>query len=248
MTSEVEAFAKEKFRIQQEYRRREAEIEPNLYAPWQPAQMFFLSERKRAAASLLHQSGKFPVAGDQCLEIGYGKLGWLADLISWGLRETDLHGIELDEERARYAQDALPQADLRVGDATRLPWQNDSFKLVVASTVFSSIIDLNVRKRVALEISRVLMPSGVLLWYDLAVNNPRNDHVRGIRAKEIRRLFPGFEGKIKSETLAPPIARFVAPRSITLATLLGAFPMLRTHLLAVLIKNQDMSSHESPQQ
>jgi SAM-dependent methyltransferase len=237
MSPNADAIEREKNRIETEYRRRETEVEADLYAPWQPAESFIVAERKSTAAGLLHKAGKFPQTGDQCLEIGYGKLGWLADLISWGLRETDLHGIELDEKRARQAQTALPNADLRVGDATKLPWENDSFKIVITSTVFSSILDLNVRKLIAEEISRVLMSGGVLLWYDLAIDNPRNKNVKGIGAKELKNLFPNFDGEIKSVTLAPPIARLIAPRSLTLATFLSAFPMLRTHHLAVLVKS-----------
>ncbi len=237
MSFNADAIEREKNRIETEYRRRESEVEADLYAPWQPAESFIVSERKNTAARLLQKAGKFPVAGDKCLEIGFGKLGWLADLLSWGLRETNLHGIELDEKRARVAQNALPKADLRIGDAANLPWENDSFKFVVASTVFSSILDSDVRKLIAAEISRVLISGGVFVWYDLAVDNPRNPNVKGINAKELKNLFPQFEGEIKRVTLAPPIARTVAPRSLTLAAILNAFPFLRTHLLAVLVKN-----------
>ena len=45
--------------------------------------------------------GFFPLVLVQCLEVGFGSMGWLADLISWGVPETDLHGIELSTERAR---------------------------------------------------------------------------------------------------------------------------------------------------
>ncbi len=237
MSINADAIEREKNRIEAEYRRRETEIEADLYAPWQPSESFMVSERKNTAAVLLHKAGKFPQGGDQCLEIGYGKLGWLADSLSWGLCVRDLHGIELDEKRAQIAQIALPEADLRIGDATALPWEPGYFKVVVVSTVFSSILDFTVRKLIAEEIKRVLVPGGVLLWYDLAIDNPRNQNVRGINAKELKNLFMNFDGKIKSITLAPPIARLIVPRSLTLATLLSAFPMLRTHLLAVLVKN-----------
>lgn len=236
MLPSADAIKREKNRIETEYFRREREVEADLYAPWQPAENFILSERKYRAAVLIHKAGKFPVAGDRCLEIGFGKLGWLADLISWGLQETDLHGIELDEKRARQAQNALPNADLRIGDATTLPWESNFFKIVITSTVFSSILDLDVRKLIAEEITRVLTPGGVLMWYDLAIDNPRNANVKGIDKNGLRGLFPGLTAQIQSITLAPPIVRFVAPRSQTLATLLSSIPMLRTHLLALLVK------------
>src|SRR5947208_8442732 len=124
------------------------------------------------------------------MEVGFGSLGWLGDLISWRVRETDLHGIELDPALVDRAREILPLADLRAGDATALPWASNTFDLVVASTVFTSILDPRVRALVAGEIERVLAPGGALLWYDFAVNNPRNPHVRKVDRGELVRLFP----------------------------------------------------------
>src|SRR5829696_3311557 len=101
----------EAIRIQKEYERRESEVERDLYAPWQPGEILMTAERKRIAASMLKNRGRFPVPGSRCLEVGFGKLGWLADLISWGVREADLYGIELDAKRAAHAIDALPAAN-----------------------------------------------------------------------------------------------------------------------------------------
>jgi SAM-dependent methyltransferase len=226
----------ERERIRHEYLRREREISPDLYAPWQPASRFMLEGRNRVAARLLHDSGVFPQAGTQCLEVGFGTIGWLSELIGWGVKESDLHGIELDPTRASKAREILPVADLRTGDAVELPWDNDVFQLAVASTVFTSILDDRVRRLIADEIVRVMAPGGALLWYDFAYDNPRNPNVCGIRSPEIKRLFPTLRGKIKTVTLAPPLARLIAPRWWTLATFLETIPLLRTHLIAVLIK------------
>ncbi len=226
----------ERQRILAEYARRERSVSPELYAPWQPANQLLLAERRRVAARMLHEAGTFPKGADQCLEIGCGSLGWLGELISWGVRETYLHAIELDRTRAEQAQAALPAAEIVVGDATELPWPAEEFKLVVVSTVFSSILDNNVRRLVADEIMRVLAPGGALLWYDFAANNPKNSNVRKVSRGELVELFPRLKGKIRRITLAPPLARWIAPRSWTVATLLQAVPFLRTHLLAVLLK------------
>jgi len=117
-----------------------------------------------------------------------------------------------------------------------MPWEDACFQLVIASTVFSSILDARVRELLAREIVRVLTSGGVLLWYDFAFNNPRNPHVRRVSRDEIRMLFPDLAGPIQSVTLAPPLARAIAPRSWIVATVLQAMPLLRTHLLAVLEK------------
>lgn len=237
MKYEAEIIAKESSRIEDVYNRRATEIDQEIYAPWQPAENLMVSERKRVSASLLHDFGKFPIKGDKCLEIGYGKLGWLADLISWGFNETDLHGIELDAKRAAFAKRALPKADLRIGDATSLPWKDKTFDLVVISTVFSSILNNEVRKIIADETNRVLVSGGVLVWYDLAVNNPKNANVRGINLKQLKQLFPDFNFNTRSVTLAPPIARVIAPKSFVIASILSSIPFLRTHFVGVLKKN-----------
>jgi ubiquinone/menaquinone biosynthesis C-methylase UbiE len=237
MRGNVDCVAtEERRRILAEYRRREVQIDHDLYAPYQPAEMLMRFERKRVAAQELFKAGIFPRPGDQCVEIGYGTLGWLGDLISWGLRETDLHGIELDPDRAARAKQILPLADLRIGDATELPWDRNTFQLAIASTVFTSILNPHIRYMVAQEIIRVLKPGGGVLWYDFRFNNPANPHVRKVDRKELKDLFSGCKGKIRSITLAPPIARLVATKSWSLATVLGCVPFFRTHLLAVLVK------------
>jgi hypothetical protein len=232
----LESILAERSRVQEEYRRRDYEIPTDLYAPWQPAEIFMRAGRKRVAATMLHQAGVFPRQGDQCLEVGFGSQGWLGDLITWGIRENDLHGIELDSSRVRHAKEILPNADLRVGDATVLPWNENSFRLVILSTVFTSILDSSIRELLASEVTRVIAPGGALLWYDFAVDNPRNPNVRGVGRKELLRLFPSLVGRIKRVTLAPPIARLLVPKSFTLALLLECLPPVRTHLLAVLVK------------
>lgn len=226
----------ERDRLLTENRRRASEVPAGRYAPWQPAEMLMRSERQRLAAGMLRRAGAFPEAETPCLEVGYGTLGWLGDLITWGVAERRLHGIELDGERARHARASLPAADLRLGDAARLPWAESTFGLVVVSTVFTSVLDSGTRRRMAGEIARVLRPRGAMLWYDFRLDNPRNPHVRGIGRRELRALFPDLEGEVRSLTLAPPLARLVAPLCYPVAVLLSSVPFLRTHLLAALTR------------
>lgn len=236
VSKEAHFITAERERIQVEYERRARDVQPDRYAPWQPSVQLELVSRRRKATAMLHRQNVFPNPGDQCLEVGFGNVGWLSELIAWGVRESDLHGVELDPARAQKARAILPAADLRIGDAVELPWANETFQLVVASTLFTSILDVQVRQLVAGELRRVLAPGGALLWYDFAYNNPRNPNVRGIRRTELAQLFPTLQGEIRTVTLAPPLARLIAPRWWTLATLLESIPLLRTHLLAVLRK------------
>jgi len=236
---DVPSSRAEAARILEEYRRRAREIDQDRYSIWQPDVAFTISARTNCAVKLLHRMNVLPSADTPCLEVGFGTLGWLGFLVSWGVRETSLHGMELDPTRAEAAKAVLPMADLRVGDACEMPWRDGFFRLVIASTVFTSILDNGVRRLLAREIVRVLAPGGALLWYDFVYNNPRNPSVRGIKPKEVRELFPELRGPMKRVTLAPPIARAVAPRSLLLASILDAMPFLRTHVLAVLVKQAE---------
>lgn len=228
-------------RILTENRRRDQELDRSIYAAWQPAELFMLQGRERVAARLLKSQDVFPVRGDRCLEIGFGTRGWLPTLLGWGLDSSDLYGMELDQGRAEVAIQAIPGGHLEIGDARDLPWERDFFQLVVASTVLSSILDPNARQAVAREVMRVLQPGGAILIYDFRFNNPSNPQVRQLKKSEIKALFPGCIGKIRSMTLVPPIARAVAPASWTLATILERLPFLRSHLVSVMVKPEDAS-------
>ena len=232
----AQRIAQESARVRAEYRRRRETHSDDRYAPWQPAEVFLRERRRRIAGALLREADVFPVPGDPCLEIGCGSIGWLGELLCWGLRERDLHGIELDPVRYERIHEALPGADLRMGDATALPWPDGSFRLVILSTVVTSILDAEVRQALCTEASRVIRPGGALLWYDFAVNNPRNPAVRRVGRRELAALFPTLRARVRSSTLAPPLARAVAPRSWGAAALLEMIPWLRTHLVAVLVK------------
>src|SRR6185369_15031541 len=137
------AVLAERQRLRVEYQRR-AQINSDLYSPWQPAEIFFKSGRKAVAAAMLNEARVFPRTGDRCLEVGCGSGGWLADLISWGVRDSDLHGIDIDPVRIRRAKEIWSAADLRVGDAADLPWDDGTFSLVISSTVFTSVLDHDV--------------------------------------------------------------------------------------------------------
>jgi ubiquinone/menaquinone biosynthesis C-methylase UbiE len=123
-----------------------------------------------------------------------------------------------------------------VGNAADLPWPDASFDIVSQFTTFTSILAASDRERAAEEVHRVLRPDGTLVWYDFWVN-PTNKNTRPISAAGVRRLFPGFVGTIRRLTLAPPIARRIAPRSLLLASLLQELSPFQTHLLGVLKKS-----------
>ena len=106
-------------------------------------------------------------------------------------------------------------ADIRTGNAANCHGPTRSFDIVSQFTVFTSILSPELRRAIAAEMIRVTRPGGVVLWYDFRVNNPRNDQVRRVGARELRELFPGCEVHLRPTTLAPPVARRLVPLSWT---------------------------------
>ena len=102
--------------------------------------------------------------------------------------------------------------------------------------MFTSILSETVKKSAAAEMLRVLKPGGLVLWYDFRVDNPRNPNVRGIGAREIRSLFADCSVKLRSGTLAPPVARRTVPISWILSLCLERIPFLRTHYVGTIRK------------
>jgi ubiquinone/menaquinone biosynthesis C-methylase UbiE len=233
----ADEHAGERARIGQEYHRRAQTHGDDRYELWSAAASLQHASRVREAARLLYAARVLPKPGQRILEIGCGRLGWLADMLSLGAREGDLAGVDLDDARLAMARAVLPSADLRVADASELPHESGAMSLVIASTVFTSILSPPMRIAVANEVVRVLRPGGALLWYDFAWNNPANKNVRGIRRRELTELFPLLHGTVRSITLAPPLSRAIAPASWTLAAMLETVPLLRTHLIGVLVKS-----------
>jgi ubiquinone/menaquinone biosynthesis C-methylase UbiE len=107
------------------------------------------------------------------------------------------------------------------------------FDIVLQSTVFTSILQDEMKRAVASEMARVLKSEGIILWYDFFYDNPKNPNVKGVKSEEIHRLFPNFHIKLERITLAPPLGRRIVPISWTGAMILEKFKVLNTHYLGV---------------
>lgn len=220
--------------IRAEYKRREREIPPDFYALHHTANLFLHQGQLHGLQWALRTAGLAPFGDRRLLEVGCGRGNWLSIFEAFGAKRENLAGIDLDEERARECQARFAGADVRPGDATRLPWPDGAFDVVFQSTVFTSILDAEMKRAVAGEMLRVVKPRGAILWYDFHMNNPRNPHVRGVGGGEIRALFPGCEARLRRVTLAPPIARRLAPLSWLAAEALEGMRFLNSHYFGVL--------------
>jgi ubiquinone/menaquinone biosynthesis C-methylase UbiE len=241
----VEATAmNEVDRIRAEYDRRERALPDDFYALTRPANLFAEQQRTRWLLHAIACERLLPLTGRRILDIGFGDGYQLLQFETWGARAEDLAGIELIQSRlqratARFAAPTHGNGpQLRLGDASALPWPASTFDVAHQSTVFTSILDPRMKQTIAGEIMRVLKPGGVLLWYDFLVDNPANASVRGIGAAEIRSLFPGCDVRLKRITLAPPIARRVVPLTWLGSLLLERLVVLNTHYLGVIRKTR----------
>jgi ubiquinone/menaquinone biosynthesis C-methylase UbiE len=170
------------------------------------------------------------------LDVGCSSGTGLGLLQTWEAQPDRFTGIDLMEDRVVQARKRYPSADFRQGSAHDLPFEDAAFDMVVQMTLMSSVLHQSVRAAIAHEMDRVLRPGGSVLWFDFWVSHPRNKDARGIRLREVRRLFPGYSIAARQITLAPPLARALAPVSIPAAELLYRVRPLRTHHLAVLRK------------
>ncbi len=204
-----------------------------------PSYVFMMQDVERRLLVLLAQHGVTSLNGRRILEIGCGTGNWLREFVKWGAHPRDVVGMDLLGERVSEAK-ALCAEGVRLfcGNATTLPVRTASFDLVAQFTVFTSVLDTDLKRQIASEMIRVIKPDGLILWYDFSFNNPKNLAVRGVSRKEIQQLFPGCSVGLRRITLAPPVTRRLASRSWLACSLLNAIPFLRTHVLAVIKKER----------
>lgn len=214
------------------------------YSLLRPEVWQMLHERQAAMLRLLaaHRASLAdpgaPLGGWRMAEVGCGAGGNLMDMLRLGLLAQHLTGIELLPERLEAARAALPpQVRLLAGDASQAEVESGSQDLVLQSTVFSSILDDGLQRRLADAMWRWVKPGGAVLWYDFIVDNPRNPDVRGVPLKRVRALFPEGRLAVRRVTLAPPIARAACRVYPGAYRVLNTIPFLRSHVLALITKS-----------
>lgn len=223
----------EALRLQAVYAGRDAR--PRL-ATWDAGTLFVQQSLERSRLDALRRSGLTSLRGLRVLDVGCGRGRWLERLIDFGAERERLTGVDLLASRIAEARAIGPSIAFEVASATALPFPDGTFELVMQSTMLSSVLDPAMRTAIATEMARVAGPGGRILWTDLGVPNPRNPDVRRVSRREIEALFPGWAADLRWATLPPLLARRVAGRSWTAATLIERFPLppCRMHLVGVL--------------
>jgi SAM-dependent methyltransferase len=234
MSHSVEALAAEEARIRSVYARRQT---GDRYSWFQPSHLFTMHQCERRMLSLLHRCGLADLRAKTILEIGCGAGYWLREFTKWGAQPENITGIDLLSDRVATARRLCPPGvHVQCASAVWLPFRDEAFDLVFQSTVFTSILDSGMKQQIGSEMLRVLRNDGFILWYDYRVNNPWNSDVRGIRRREIYRLFPDCRIDLKRITLIPPLARVLCRYSYMACYVLEKLPPFCTHYLGVIQK------------
>jgi ubiquinone/menaquinone biosynthesis C-methylase UbiE len=208
------------------------------YSLFAPGELYMYQRREEEMLRLLAKHGKTDLKSIRVLEVGCGRGPPLLDWCRWGAMPSSLHGVDLMEVFVRQARQLLPAAGLSVASGDRLPYRDRSFDVVVQLTVFTSILSADMRRAVAAEMCRVTATGGLILWFDFRYPSPRNPNVRAIGLRELRQLFPGWSADVRSLTLLAPIARSLGRISFGLCRLLEFVPLLRSHYLVVLKREE----------
>ena len=201
---------------------------PRKLANWDvrnPGNACMWEEFQEATLALLTHEG-IHLDGASFLDVGCGWgaiLGWLAER---GAKPTKLYGVDLLEDRIAQARENYPDINFSFGDARHLAFPNHFFDVILCVNFFSSILDQTLAAAVAVELQRVMKPTGIITWCDLRYRNPWNPSVHAYTRQAIRRLFSGCRVVLRSITLLPPIARRLGPSAPVLYPMLARIPLL----------------------
>jgi SAM-dependent methyltransferase len=221
-------------RIRREYLNREQRFgESDLYSLFNPSHLFSTHQRQRVALTTLRNNGIADLSNQVLFEMGCGRGRVLAEFLNFGASPRNIYGMDLLVDRLVDAHEQLSASHFVNADGQSIPYPSRSFDVVLQYTALSSILDPQIRQRVAQEMLRILKPNGMILSYDFWLN-PTNPQTRGIRPAEIKRLFPNCHYEFHRITLAPPITRKLAPISWGLCLFLESLKIFNTHYLVAI--------------
>ena len=216
--------------VRQRYARRSGVDDAARMDPLNPSNFLYRQEKERAFIRWLRASALDPSRA-RVLEVGCGGGANLHQFLTLGFQPENLVGNDLLDAHVAAARRGLPSAiQVHAGDASALGLAG-AFDVVLASTVFSSILDDGFQAALAAKMWSWVKPGGGVLWYDFTYNNPQNPDVRGVPLARVRALFPAGQVTSWRVGLAPPVRRLVTRVHPRLYSLFNLTPALRTHVL-----------------
>src|SRR5574340_558930 len=172
-----------------------------------------------------------PPAG-RLLDVGCGTGSDLARWLASGWQPDRIAGVDVVESRAAAARSACPGVDVRLGAGSSLPFEAGAFDAATAVTVFSSILDPGLRRRLFEAMCRVVRVGGVVLIYDFVVAKPTNRSTVGMTLGALTSLAgrpPGHTERLSPLLHLVAAGAAIRPRAADLAMRLAP----RTHRLSV---------------
>lgn len=197
----------------------------------QPGNRAINAERHRVLTEMVALAG-LDVSG-VVLDVGCGP-GLAARSFTADAPDASIVGVDLVRSSVAEAV-RLGGPRYAVAHGAALPFRSGSVSLAVCWTMFA-MVPPDSRAAVAADIVRVLRPGGAAVVYELRLPSPSNRGVWRVSASELRRIFAGLDGEIRSLSLFPPVARRLGGATDRLYPLLASLPPLRSHLGAVLVK------------
>ncbi len=135
-----------------------------------PANIYLMDKLKEELSLILTD---FELKVKKILDVACGN-GWLLNFFyQKGAKKQNLYGMDINKGRIDMAKSKYV-FNLKVAEASKLPFEDDFFDLVSVFTLFSSVISLKHRKLIANEVLRVLKKDGIIILYDIRFNNPFN--------------------------------------------------------------------------
>jgi ubiquinone/menaquinone biosynthesis C-methylase UbiE len=114
--------------------------------------------------------------------------------------------VDLIPARLAAARVACPNVDFRLSDGSHIPFEDGSMDVATAVTVFSSILDLGVRRALFADMERVVRPGGLILIYDFVIRKPTNRSVIGMPLRRLAELGRPPNGSVRLSPLLQAVA------------------------------------------
>jgi SAM-dependent methyltransferase len=161
------------------------------------------------------------ITTDHVLDVGAAQGYGLWQFLLSGFPISSLHGIDLFEDRVAEGCNRTPGLDLRVGDATAMPYADGEFALVCEQFCFCHIPDDEAKRKIAAEMMRV--SNKFILIHDWRLGS-RSRKLYAVSQAKISHWFPGYRVMLRTRSqLWPPIGR---PLSLYAPLLYDAFRII----------------------
>lgn len=145
------------------------------------------------------------------LDVGCGSGAGLLQFVRLGFNPSNLAGIDSDAARIEEAKLFLPGIDLRVADATAMPFDAGFFDLVFESTMLGTLESQSLLASIASEMIRVCRSGGHIMLADWRYSRRGSGVKTAISASKIAELFDvgGSTSVVSAErgALVPPLGR-----------------------------------------